>query len=64
MPSNSEYAQRQFRAEAAELAEKELMELELRTLRRKVQVLEEKVTSLSNEISLRKVTVESPRGFS
>jgi len=64
MPSNSEYAQRQFRAEAAELAEKEMMEHELRTLRRKVQALEEKVTSLSNELASRKTTVENPRGFS
>jgi len=64
MPSNSEYAQRQFRAESAELAEKEMMEQELRTLRRRVRVLEEKVASLANEISLRKVTRENPRGFS
>jgi len=64
MPSNSEYAQRQFRADAAELAEKEIMEQELRALRRKVQALEEKVASLTNEFSLRKAPQENPRGFS
>jgi len=64
MPSNSEYAQRQFRADAAELAEKEIMEQELRALRRKVQALEDKVASLTNEISLRKAPQENPRGFS
>jgi hypothetical protein len=64
MPSNSEYAQRQFRADSTELAEKEIMEQELRTLRRKVQALEEKVAVLFNEISLRKAPRENPRGFS
>ncbi|MDP2847448.1 MAG: hypothetical protein Q8O35_04565 [Humidesulfovibrio sp.] len=64
MPSNSEYAQRQFRAEATGLAEKEMMEHELRTLRRKVQALEERVASLSHELSARKGEVQNPRGFS
>ncbi len=64
MPSNSEYAHRQFRAEAAGLAEKEMMEQELRTLRKKVQALEDKVTLLANELRSRKVTEENPRGFS
>ncbi|MBA4356368.1 MAG: hypothetical protein Q7U56_05200 [Humidesulfovibrio sp.] len=64
MPSNSEYAQRQFRSEKADKSEKENMEHELRALRNKVQALEEKVSSLSHELSLRKVIGENRRGFS
>ncbi|SNR75434.1 hypothetical protein SAMN04488503_1048 [Humidesulfovibrio mexicanus] len=64
MPSNSEYAHRQFRAEATERAEKELMEQELRTLRKKVEALEEKVAFLSNQVSSRRMVEEYPRGFS
>lgn len=64
MPSNSEYAQKQFRTEKAENAEKERTERQLRTLRSKVQALEEKVSSLSHELSLRKVIGENKRGFS
>jgi len=64
MPSNSEYAQRQFRTQAANLAEKELMERELRALRTRVQSLEDKIAVLSNELAQRKPVQESPRGFS
>lgn len=64
MPSNSEYAQRQFRTEAANLAEKELMEQEFRALRSRVQALEDKIAVLSNELALRKPVQENPRGFS
>lgn len=64
MPSNSEYAHRQFRAEATERAEKELMEQELRTLRKKVEALEEKVAFLANQVSSRRMVEEYPRGFS
>lgn len=64
MPSNSEYAQRQFRAEAADKAEREIMERELRELRGKVRALEEKVAYLAGQISLRKSAQETPRGFS
>lgn len=64
MPSNSEYAQRQFRAEAANLAEKELMEREFRALRNRVQALEDKIAVLSNELAQRKPVQENPRGFS
>lgn len=64
MPSNSEYAQRQFRAEAANLAEKELMEREFRALRSRVQALEDKIAVLSNELAQRKPVQERPRGFS
>ena len=45
MPSNADYAQRQFMAEKSERAEKENMKLELRTLRNKVRSLEEQVQS-------------------
>lgn len=64
MPSNSEYAQRQFRAQAAELAEKEMLERELRALRQKVQALEEKVAFLTNAIGTHRPSLENPRGFS
>ena len=64
MPSNSEYAQKQFRTEKAENSEREKTELELRALRSKVRALEEKVSSLSHELSLKKVIGENKRGFS
>ncbi len=64
MPSDSEYAQRQFRAQKAGLAEKEMLEQELRTLRRKVEALEKKVAGLSSELAARKAPAENPRGFS
>ena len=64
MSGDSEYAQRQFHAEKAERAKCEEIERELRTLRRKVQDLEEKVASLSTELSLRRVIGEHKRGFS
>lgn len=64
MPSNSEYAQRQFRIEAANQAEKELMEREFRALRSRVQALEDKIAVLSNELAQRKPVQENPRGFS
>ncbi|HWR03827.1 MAG TPA: hypothetical protein VN419_07385 [Humidesulfovibrio sp.] len=64
MPSNSEYARRQFRAQADEQAEKEQLRQEVGALRRKVKALEDKVARLTHEISRRKVVVENPRGFS
>jgi len=64
MPSNSEYAQKQFYAEKACVAEKERLEHELRSMRKKIQALEEKVSSLSTELSRRKVIGEDRRGFS
>ncbi|MHC1701105.1 MAG: hypothetical protein AB9900_09030 [Humidesulfovibrio sp.] len=64
MPSNSEYAQRQFRAEKSERSDKERTEQELRTLRCKVKALEEKVSSLAHELSLKRVIGENTRGFS
>jgi hypothetical protein len=64
MAGDSEYAQRQFRAEKAERAKSEQVDHELRTLRRKVQALEEKISSLSTELSMRRVIGENTRGFS
>lgn len=64
MADDSEYAQRQFRVEKAERAKSEQVDHELRTLRKKLQALEEKFTSLSTELSRRKVIGESRRGFS
>jgi hypothetical protein len=64
MSGDSEYAQRQFHAEKAERAKGEQVDHELRTLRSKVKALEEKVSSLSTELSRRKVIGENKRGFS
>lgn len=64
MSSDSEYAQRQFRSEKAERAKNEQVDSELRTLRNKVQALEEKVVSLATELSRRKIIGETGRGFS
>lgn len=64
MSGDSEYAQKQFHAHKAEQAKSEQLDLELRTLRSKVRALEEKVSSLSNELSVRRVIGENRRGFS
>jgi hypothetical protein len=64
MPSNSEYAQKQFRTEKAENAEREKTRHELRILRSKVKALEEKVSSLSHELSLKNVIGVNKREFS
>lgn len=64
MPSNSDYAQKQFRADKAERARSEQVEHELRSLRNKVQALEQKIASLTTELSQRKVIGEYTRGFS
>lgn len=64
MSRDAEYAQKQFNAEKAERAKNEQRDSELRTLRKKVQALEEKVSSLSTELSMRRVIGENKRGFS
>jgi len=64
MSRDAEYAQKQFHAEKAERAKSEQVEIELRTLRSKVKALEEKVSSLSTELTTRKVIGENKRGFS
>lgn len=64
MAADSDYAQRQFRMDKAERAKSEQVDLELRTLRKKVQVLEEKISSLSTELSRRRVIGETRRGYS
>lgn len=64
MPSNSEFAQRQFREETAAKAERDHIARELRTLRGQVRALEEKVASLTTELAHRKVLGAPPRGFS
>ncbi len=64
MPSNSDYAQKQFREDKAERARSEQVEHELRTLRNKVQALERQVASLTTELAQRKVIGEYTRGFS
>lgn len=64
MSGDSEYAQRQFRAQKAERAKSEQVDQELRTLRGKVRDLERQVTNLTTELSRRKVIGEPKRGFS
>lgn len=64
MPSNSEFARRQFRAQADEQAEAEQLQREVGALRRKVKALEDKVAALSHEISRRSAAAGNPRGFS
>lgn len=64
MSGDSEYAQKQFQANKAERAKSEQVDHELRTLRNKVKALEEKVSSLSTELSTRKVIGVNKRGFS
>jgi ABC-type phosphate transport system auxiliary subunit len=64
MSRDAEYAQKQFNAEKADQAKSGQMDCELRTLRKKVQALEEKVSSLSTELSMRRVIGENKRGFS
>jgi len=64
MAADSDYAQKQFRMDKAERARAEQVELELRTLRKKVQVLEERISSLSTELSMRRVIGEHKRGYS
>ncbi|GAB6126044.1 hypothetical protein [Humidesulfovibrio idahonensis] len=64
MSGDSEYAQRQFHAAKAERAKSEQVDHELRTLRKKVRALEEKISSLSAELSTRKIIGENKRGYS
>ena len=64
MSRDAEYAQKQFHAEKAERAKSEQVDNELRALRRKLSALEEKVSSLSTELTARKVIGENKRGFS
>lgn len=64
MSGDSEYAQKQFHVEKSERAKSEQVDNELRTLRSKVKALEEKVSSLSTELSTRRVIGENKRGFS
>lgn len=62
MPSNSEYAQRQFNAEKAARARSEEVDQELRALKHKVQALERQVANLTTELSMRRVIGEPRRG--
>lgn len=64
MSKDSEYAQRQFLVTKAERCRSEQVEEELRLLRRKVRHLEERIASLSTELSRRNVIGAAPRGFS
>lgn len=64
MSHDAEYAQKQFQAQKAERAKSEQVDCELRALRRKVQALEEQISSLSTELSTRRVIGEHKRGFS
>ena len=64
MSRDAEYAQKQFHAEKAERAKSEQIDNELRALRSKVKALEDKVSSLSTELSVRKVIGVNKRGFS
>lgn len=64
MTSDSEYAQRQFRAQKAARARSEEVDQELRALRHKVRALEQQVASLTTELSRRRVIGEAGRGFS
>lgn len=64
MSRDAEYAQKQFHAEKAERAKSEQVDNELRALRSKLKALEEKVSSLSTELTTRRVIGENKRGFS
>ena len=64
MSRDAEYAQKQFHAEKAKSTKSEQVDSELRTLRNKVKALEEKVSSLSTELSTKRVIGENKRGFS
>ncbi|MBU1229801.1 MAG: hypothetical protein KKA55_07765 [Proteobacteria bacterium] len=64
MSRDAEYAQKQFHAEKAERARSEQVDQELRALRNKVKALEDKVSSLSTELSVRRVIGGHKRGFS
>jgi ABC-type phosphate transport system auxiliary subunit len=64
MAGDSEYAQRQFLVTKAEQSRADRVDDELRMLRRKMKLLEDKVSSLSTELSRRNVIGETPRGFS
>jgi|GEM_PF-1651530 len=64
MPTDSEYAQKQFRAEKAEKARIEQFDSELRTLRNKVRELERQVADLTTELAHRQVIGTHTRGFS
>ena len=64
MSRDSEYEQRHFLAEKSKQAKGEQIDLELRTLRKQVQILEQKVSSLTTELSMRKVIGQNRREFS
>jgi len=64
MSRDAEYAQKQFHAEKVKSTKSEQVDSELRTLRNKVKALEEKVSSLSTELSTKRVIGENKRGFS
>lgn len=64
MSHDAEYAQKQFHAHKAERAKSEQIDHELRTLRSKVKALEDQVSSLSTELSAKRVIGENKRGFS
>jgi len=64
MAGDSEYAQRQFRAEKAERGKSEEVDQELRALRRQVQMLEQQVANLTTELSMRKVIGLPKHGYS
>lgn len=64
MAGDSEYAQRQFRAQKAARARNDEVEQELRSLKHKVHALEKQVASLTTELSMRQVIGASKRGHS
>lgn len=64
MSHDADYAQKQFHAEKAARAQSEKVDHELRTLRGKIKMLEDKISSLSTELSVRKVIGVNKRGFS
>lgn len=64
MAGDSDYAQRQFRADKAARARDGEIEQELRALRTKVRSLEQQVASLTTELSRRKVIGEARGGYS
>jgi len=64
MAGDSDYAQKQFLVTKAEQSKAAQVDAELRLLRRKVKLLEDKVSSLSTELSRRNVIGEIQRGFS
>ncbi len=64
MAGDSEYAQRQFRAQKAARAKSDEVDQELRLLRHKVQMLEQQVANLTTELSQRRVIGDLKRGYS